>query len=88
MNSHTVAGDSKGFFFSPAHPHISTCVFLYILFVPNFFDVYSRTELYMTWQNDPLINTGHVSVLYVLMCRRESLLYVKFYEWLFFNLCI
>ena len=45
INSHTVAGDSKGFFFSPALPHISTCVFLYILFVPDFFGVYSRTEL-------------------------------------------
>lgn len=40
-------------------------------------------------QNDPLKYTKHVHVLYVITVEIGiNLLYVKFYEWLFYNLCI
>lgn len=68
-------------------PPISTQGF-FMYFLSQIFLVSVQNRIVNDWQNDPLINTGHVSVLYVLTCRRESSLYVKFYEWLFFNLCI
>lgn len=64
------------------------CTSLYI--TCSHFCVYKfqkRTVNYLAeWAFDK--HCSHVYVLYVLTCRWESLLYVKFYEWLFFNLCI